>query len=68
MTAHILIVDGVPAANQDLLVAHGGRRQGSNYAAALASQAHDSVGGIESFVLAAAEALNPLAVRTLQTL
>lgn len=55
LTAHILIVDGVPAANQDLLVVNGGRRQGLNYAEALASQARDSVGGVEAFVLAAAE-------------
>ena len=55
MTAHILIVDGAPGASQDLLVAAGGRRHGPNYAAALASQAHDSVGDVETFVLAAAD-------------
>jgi len=56
--AHILIVDGAPSASQDLLVASGGRRHGPNYAAALASQAHDSVGGVETFVLAAADGAN----------
>jgi len=55
VTAHILIVDGAPSASQDLLVAHGGRRHGPNYAQALASQAHESVGGVETFVLAAAD-------------
>jgi len=55
LPAHILIVDGVPAANQELLVANGGRHQGVNYAEALASQAADSVGGITSFILSAAE-------------
>ena len=55
MPANILIVDGAPSASQDLLVASGGRRHGPNYAAALASQAHDSVGGVETFVLAAAD-------------
>lgn len=58
MPAHILIVDGAPSASQDLLVASGGRRHGPNYAAALASQAHDSVGGVETFVLAAADGAN----------
>ena len=55
MTANILIVDGAPSASQDLLEASGGRRHGPNYAAALASQARDSVAGIEAFVLAAAD-------------
>ena len=55
MTANILIVDGAPSASQDLLVASGGRRHGPNYGAALASQAHQSVGGVEVFVLAAAD-------------
>ena len=58
MTANILIVDGAPSASQDLLVASGGRRHGPNYAAALASQAHDTVGGVETFVLAAADGAN----------
>lgn len=58
MTAHILIVDGAPSASQDLLVASGGRRHGPNYAAALASQAHASVGDVETFVLAAADGAN----------
>lgn len=55
MTANILIVDGAPSASQDLLVASGGRRHGPNYGAALASQAHESVGGVEVFVLGAAD-------------
>ena len=55
MTANILIVDGAPSASQDLLVASGGRRHGPNYGAALASQAHESVGGVAVFVLAAAD-------------
>ncbi len=55
MPANILIVDGAPSASQDLLVQSGGRRHGPNYAAALASQAHASVGGVETFVLAAAD-------------
>jgi GMP synthase (glutamine-hydrolysing) len=55
VTAHILIVDGAPGASQDLLVAAGGRRHGPNYAEALASQAHASVGDVETFVLAAAD-------------
>jgi GMP synthase (glutamine-hydrolysing) len=55
VTANILIVDGAPSASQDMLVANGGRRHGPNYGAALASQAHESVGGVEVFVLAAAD-------------
>ena len=55
MPAHILIVDGAPSASQDLLEQAGGRRHGPNYAAALDSQAHASVGGVETFVLAAAD-------------
>ena len=55
MPAHILIVDGAPSASQDLLEQSGGRRHGPNYAAALDSQAHASVGGVETFVLAAAD-------------
>ena len=55
MPAHILIVDGAPSASQDLLEQSGGRRHGPNYAAALDSQAHQSVGGVETFVLAAAD-------------
>ena len=58
MTANILIVDGAPSSSQDLLVANGGRRHGPNYGAALASQAHQSVGGVEVFVLAAADGAN----------
>jgi GMP synthase (glutamine-hydrolysing) len=58
LTATILIVDGAPSASQDLLVANGGRRHGPNYAGALASQAHDSIGGLETFVLAAADGAN----------
>ncbi len=58
MTANILIVDGAPSSSQDLLVASGGRRHGPNYGAALASQAHQSVGGVEVFVLAAADGAN----------
>ena len=54
MPARILIVDGVPADNQERLVAQGGRRQGDNYALALASQA-EAIGGIEAFIMAAAE-------------
>ena len=55
VTARILIVDGAPSASQDLLVASGGRRHGPNYAAALGSEAHGSIGGLETFVLAAAD-------------
>ncbi len=55
MPAHILIVDGAPSSSQDLLEQAGGRRHGPNYAAALDSQAHASVGGVETFVLAAAD-------------
>lgn len=58
LTANILIVDGAPSASQDLLVASGGRRHGPNYADALASQAHRSVGGVETYVLAAADGAN----------
>jgi GMP synthase (glutamine-hydrolysing) len=55
VTARILIVDGAPSASQDRLVANGGRRHGPNYAAALDSQARDSVGNVEAFVLGAAD-------------
>jgi GMP synthase (glutamine-hydrolysing) len=54
LPARILIVDGVPAASQDLLVSHGGRHQGENYVLALASQA-GAIGGIEACIIAAAE-------------
>lgn len=54
MTARILIVDGVPKTSQDLLVANGGRAQGQNYAEALISQS-GAIGGIEAFIMAAAE-------------
>lgn len=54
MPARILIVDGVPAPNQELLVANGGRPQGLNYVQALSSQAA-SVGGIDPFILAAGD-------------
>lgn len=52
MPARILIVDGAPSASQDALVAQGGRRHGSNYAQALASQ---TPAGVDAFVLAAAD-------------
>ncbi len=55
MPATILIVDGAPSTSQDLLEASGGRRHGPNYSQALESQAHESLGGIETFVLAAAD-------------
>ncbi len=48
----ILIVDGAPSASQDALVAQGGRRHGSNYAMALASQVETA---LDTFVLAAAD-------------
>jgi GMP synthase (glutamine-hydrolysing) len=52
LAAHILIIDGAPRPSQDLLVANGGRRQGVNYALALASQAAASVGEIIPHILA----------------
>jgi GMP synthase (glutamine-hydrolysing) len=55
LPARILIIDGVPKVNQDLLVNNGGRPQGLNYAEALASQARDTVGGIVPHIVAAAD-------------
>lgn len=55
MKVRVLVIDGSPAAGQDAIVALGGARSGVNYAAALQSQMPDGAGGLDCFVLAAAD-------------
>ena len=55
VTAKILIVDSAPAAARAALVKHGGASYSDNYAAALRSQMHGLVDGIDFVVLAAGD-------------
>jgi GMP synthase (glutamine-hydrolysing) len=57
LTARILIVDGVPAASQERLAAHGGARLGDAYQAALRSQLPAGLGDLECIILAAGDGI-----------